>query len=346
MIDYCKANSPLPEALTAREVGDTAAFLLSPLGVGHHRHHGLRRQGLPRDGHGGRPLKFEVAPGEKRRGQQDQHDQRRRDDARVRAARPRRRRERASSGICAVPRGSVELAPTRRRARRRRRAAADTASRAARRRRWGSTPTRSPSRARCRSTAAAAGSARAGSISVSSKRFWLPVAGRTTIDRDVTSSIGETGRAPASALRASAAPPKSASWSSSKKATASRGRSSRSFSSTRRRKRLTSSSRDISDGCSCRIGGGSVFSTAVMTSPRIAPVPRTTTGEHLVGDDAEREQIGAAVDGPTADLLGRQVLRRAEAEADARDRAAARACARARPAWRSRSRAPWRRTSP
>jgi enoyl-[acyl-carrier protein] reductase I len=34
MIDYCKANSPLPEALTAREVGDTAAFLLSPLASG------------------------------------------------------------------------------------------------------------------------------------------------------------------------------------------------------------------------------------------------------------------------------------------------------------------------
>src|SRR5436309_7500105 len=28
MIEYCKENSPLPEALTAREVGDTAAFLL------------------------------------------------------------------------------------------------------------------------------------------------------------------------------------------------------------------------------------------------------------------------------------------------------------------------------
>ncbi|MGZ3425198.1 MAG: enoyl-[acyl-carrier-protein] reductase [Polyangia bacterium] len=34
MIEYCKVNSPLPEALTAREVGDTAAFLLSPLGSG------------------------------------------------------------------------------------------------------------------------------------------------------------------------------------------------------------------------------------------------------------------------------------------------------------------------
>jgi enoyl-[acyl-carrier protein] reductase I len=34
MITYCKANSPLPEALTAREVGAVAAFLCSPLGTG------------------------------------------------------------------------------------------------------------------------------------------------------------------------------------------------------------------------------------------------------------------------------------------------------------------------
>src|SRR5437899_3289873 len=34
MIAYCKANSPLPEALSAREVGDTAAFVCSPLGSG------------------------------------------------------------------------------------------------------------------------------------------------------------------------------------------------------------------------------------------------------------------------------------------------------------------------
>jgi enoyl-[acyl-carrier protein] reductase I len=34
MIDYCKANSPLPEAITAREVGATAAFLASPLASG------------------------------------------------------------------------------------------------------------------------------------------------------------------------------------------------------------------------------------------------------------------------------------------------------------------------
>ena len=34
MIDYTKANSPLPEELTAREVGATAAFLCSPLASG------------------------------------------------------------------------------------------------------------------------------------------------------------------------------------------------------------------------------------------------------------------------------------------------------------------------
>ncbi|HRG97474.1 MAG TPA: enoyl-[acyl-carrier-protein] reductase [Polyangiaceae bacterium] len=34
MIDYTKANSPLPEAITALEVGATAAFLASPLGAG------------------------------------------------------------------------------------------------------------------------------------------------------------------------------------------------------------------------------------------------------------------------------------------------------------------------
>jgi len=34
MIDYAKANSPLPEPLSAREVATTAAFLLSPLASG------------------------------------------------------------------------------------------------------------------------------------------------------------------------------------------------------------------------------------------------------------------------------------------------------------------------
>src|SRR5258708_35109076 len=34
MVDYCAANAPLTEPLTAREVGTTAAFLASPLGSG------------------------------------------------------------------------------------------------------------------------------------------------------------------------------------------------------------------------------------------------------------------------------------------------------------------------
>jgi enoyl-[acyl-carrier protein] reductase I len=34
MIDYCRANSPLPQAITAAEVGAVAAFLASPLASG------------------------------------------------------------------------------------------------------------------------------------------------------------------------------------------------------------------------------------------------------------------------------------------------------------------------
>ncbi|HEY7566073.1 MAG TPA: SDR family oxidoreductase, partial [Gemmatimonadaceae bacterium] len=34
MVAYCAANSPLPEALTAMEVGNAAAFLCSSLGSG------------------------------------------------------------------------------------------------------------------------------------------------------------------------------------------------------------------------------------------------------------------------------------------------------------------------
>ncbi len=34
MVDYAKANSPLPEAITSDDVGHTAAFLLSPLAAG------------------------------------------------------------------------------------------------------------------------------------------------------------------------------------------------------------------------------------------------------------------------------------------------------------------------
>ncbi len=34
MVDYCMANQPIPEVLTAQEVGNTAAFLASPLASG------------------------------------------------------------------------------------------------------------------------------------------------------------------------------------------------------------------------------------------------------------------------------------------------------------------------
>ena len=34
MVDYCTVNSPLPQPIQAREVGDTTAFLCSPLGSG------------------------------------------------------------------------------------------------------------------------------------------------------------------------------------------------------------------------------------------------------------------------------------------------------------------------
>ena len=34
MVDYCAHNSPLPEPVTAQDVGNTAAFLASPLGAG------------------------------------------------------------------------------------------------------------------------------------------------------------------------------------------------------------------------------------------------------------------------------------------------------------------------
>src|SRR5206468_11671926 len=34
MVDYYAANSPLPESVTAREIGTVAAFLASPLGTG------------------------------------------------------------------------------------------------------------------------------------------------------------------------------------------------------------------------------------------------------------------------------------------------------------------------
>jgi enoyl-[acyl-carrier protein] reductase I len=34
MVEYARVNSPLPEAISADDVGNTAAFLLSPLAAG------------------------------------------------------------------------------------------------------------------------------------------------------------------------------------------------------------------------------------------------------------------------------------------------------------------------
>ena len=34
MVEYARLNSPLPEAIAAEDVGNTAAFLLSPLAAG------------------------------------------------------------------------------------------------------------------------------------------------------------------------------------------------------------------------------------------------------------------------------------------------------------------------
>ena len=67
MIDYGKKNSPLPEAIDADEVGATAAFLCSPARERHHRHDGLRRQGLPRDGRRRRRRAGPIRSDERRR---------------------------------------------------------------------------------------------------------------------------------------------------------------------------------------------------------------------------------------------------------------------------------------
>ena len=50
MIEYCKVNSPLPEALDRARGRRHRRVPAVAAGVGHHRRDGLRRQGLPRDG--------------------------------------------------------------------------------------------------------------------------------------------------------------------------------------------------------------------------------------------------------------------------------------------------------
>ena len=50
MIEYCKANSPLPEAIDGARGRRDRGVPVQPVGDRHHRHDGLRRQGLPRDG--------------------------------------------------------------------------------------------------------------------------------------------------------------------------------------------------------------------------------------------------------------------------------------------------------
>ena len=49
----CRTNAPLTEQLTADEVGRVAGVPLLAAGERDHGDHGVRGQGLPRDGHGG-----------------------------------------------------------------------------------------------------------------------------------------------------------------------------------------------------------------------------------------------------------------------------------------------------
>ena len=53
MVTYCEANSALPQALDASEVGHATAFLCSPARERDHGGDGVRGQGIPRDGDGG-----------------------------------------------------------------------------------------------------------------------------------------------------------------------------------------------------------------------------------------------------------------------------------------------------
>ena len=55
MVEYCAANSPLPEALDGRRGRRRRRLSVIAARQRHHGRHDLRGQGLPRDGHGGRP---------------------------------------------------------------------------------------------------------------------------------------------------------------------------------------------------------------------------------------------------------------------------------------------------
>jgi len=52
MIDYCRANSPLPQAITGSRSGRSRGLSGKPARLGHHRQHRIRRQGLSRHGLG------------------------------------------------------------------------------------------------------------------------------------------------------------------------------------------------------------------------------------------------------------------------------------------------------
>ena len=53
MVEYVSANAPLTEKLTADEVGRGGGVPVLAARERDHRHHGVRRQGLSRDGDGG-----------------------------------------------------------------------------------------------------------------------------------------------------------------------------------------------------------------------------------------------------------------------------------------------------
>ena len=114
--------------------------------------------------------------------------------------------------------------------------------------------------------------------------------------------------------------PSSASSNSLKNSAASLGRSFLSLASARTRNLLSSSSRFTSVERARTIFGGGDFITDKRISRESAPSHGEQAGDHLVGDDAERVDVGRAVDRLALDLLGRHVLRRAEAHAGARQR--------------------------